>query len=75
MDGNQYLSFLNKKYAGIDRGSAENALGGGGYDGIYEPIKLSPDNILKSKFKSTFKKTNKFFRKMRITFGIKAKIK
>lgn len=74
MNGNQYLSFLNKKYAGIDRGSAESALGGG-YDGIYEPIKLSPDNVLKSKFKSTFKKTNKFFRKMRITFGIKSKIK
>lgn len=74
MNGDQYLSFLNKKYAGIDRGSAENAIGGD-YYGIYEPLKLSPDNILKSKFKSTFKKTNKFFRKMRITFGIKAKIK
>ena len=74
MNGNQYLSFLNKKYAGIDKGSAESALGGG-YDGIYEPLKLSPDNTPKCKFKSTFKKTNKFFRKLRITFGIKSKIK
>lgn len=75
MNGNQYLSFLNKKYAVIDRCSEENALGGGGHDGIYEPLKLSPDNTPKCKFKSTFKKTNKFFKKLRITFGIKSKIK
>lgn len=73
MNGDQYLNIISKKYSGIERSFYE-----GNFKsdyGIYDPIKISLYSPPKQRFKNTIRKTNKFFRKVRMVFGIKSKIK